>query len=74
MRWTSSLMFADKAKSLPYNGTLKVLHSGRLLAHAQTFTRLESPAKGKHSNSLPALVNYGRKKFYNVRLRKSSGK
>jgi hypothetical protein len=56
-------MFADKDKSLPYNGTLKVIHSGRLLAHAQTFTRLESPAKGKHSNSLPALVNYGRKKF-----------
>ncbi len=30
------------------------------------YTRLESLARGKHSNLLRTFVNYGRKKFYNI--------
>jgi hypothetical protein len=32
-------------------------------------TRPEKPAKDKHSSVLQTLVNYGRKKFYNIRPR-----
>jgi hypothetical protein len=47
---------------------MKVLHSGRLRPYPQSrHTRLEMLARDKHFNLLRILVNYGRKKFYNIK-------
>jgi hypothetical protein len=40
---------------------------GRLPAHTRKrYTRLERLARDKHSSLLRTLINYGRKKFYNI--------
>jgi hypothetical protein len=36
------------------------------LAYAQYKTMLERPAEGKHSSSMRAFVNYGRKEFSGI--------
>ncbi len=43
--------------------TFKTLASGLTHKH---YTRVERPARGKHASLLGTLVNYGRKKFYNI--------
>ncbi len=59
-----SLMFATKATAFP-NGASPL--SGKVLGLTlQHKTRLERLARDKHSSPLGALVNYGRKKFYNI--------
>jgi len=59
-------MFADKARRLPKSGALERCFTpiGFCLIHEQ-WTRLERPAREKHSGLLRKLVNCGRKKFYN---------
>ncbi len=53
-----SLMFVDKAGRLTNYNNFQVLHSG--LARKHCISR-------KHSSSLQKPVNYGHKKFYNIR-------
>ncbi len=49
-----SLMFVDKAKSLP----LKDLHSSRLRPYSQTLDKAEKACQWQ------TFINYSRKKFY----------
>jgi hypothetical protein len=59
-----TLRFVGKARSLPLNGAIQVLHLGRLQPYSRY--KLERLAIGQHSNLLQTFVNYGRKKFYDI--------
>jgi hypothetical protein len=60
------LIFSDKARSLPLRGASERASSGLTRKHQ---TRLERPAKIKHSSLLGPFANYGHKKFYNIGTR-----
>ncbi len=64
-------MFVGEARSLPHSGAPGKCYTqvGLTCKH---MTRLERPAKDKHSSLSQTLVNYGRKEFYNVDVRSRS--
>jgi hypothetical protein len=63
-------MFVSEARSLPKSGaperSFTQVGSGLICQHK---TRLEKLARDKPSGLLLIFINYGRKKFYNIRPR-----
>ena len=61
-----SLMFVSKYRASPREAPFKYSTLGWAagLTHIH-LTKLERPARDKHSSLLQNLSNYGRKKFYN---------
>jgi hypothetical protein len=62
-----SLMFLDKARSLPKGGVPEryIAQVGSCLTHKHR-TRLERPARDKHPRFFGKFINYGHKKFCNI--------
>ncbi len=58
-----SLMFRSQARAYIIEAPFMCSTIGSTHKH---YTRLEGPAKSKHSSLLVTLVNYGRKTFYNI--------
>ncbi len=62
-----SLLFMGKARGLSYIGVAEMyllrVGAGLMCKH---FVRLDKISCDKHSSLLQTIINYGRKKFYNI--------